>query len=122
MRQQAKKVDLLSTHTQRSQTSSEQELRTYEPMKKDKNVDVSVAGEHQKDSSTSLKSRRKTKKSHKRKKVPVKQIRRTSLKDAAQAYLQLWHTDRSSWRFRKKIQYWLLKNMYSRDQVVCSLV
>ena len=120
MRRQAKKVDL-STHTRRTETySSEQESREYEPVKKDEDADVCVAGENQKDSSP-LKSQRMAKKNYK-KKVPARQIRTTSLKDAAHAYLQLWHMDRNSWRFHKKIQYWLLKNMYSKDQVICSFV
>ena len=121
MRRQAKKVGTLSTHMQSIQPSSEQELRKYELVKKKEHVDISVECENQMDSSTSLKSLRKAKKSHK-KKSAVREVRKTSPKDTAHVYLQLWHTDRSSWRFRKKIQFWLLKNMYSKDEVGCSLI
>lgn len=121
MRGQGKKADLLRACRRRTQIClSEQELRNCEPPS-EKDVDVGVADDSQKDSSTSLKSLRKAKKNHKRK-LAVGQMRKTSLKDAAHVYLQLWHTDRSSWRFRKKIQYWILKNMYSKDQVIYSLV
>ena len=122
MRKQAKKVGTLSTRMPRTQPSSEQELRKYELVKKKELVDVSMECENQVHSLTTLKSLRKAKKSHKKKSAAVREIRKTSPKDAAHAYLQLWHTDRSSWRFRKKIQFWLLKNMYSKDEVVCLLI
>ena len=40
-----------------------------------------------------------------------------SKRDAALSYLQQWHTDRTSWSFKKKQQLWLLQNVYDKSQV-----
>lgn len=32
-------------------------------------------------------------------------------------YLQLWNLDRDSWKFNKKNQIWLLRNMFNEEQV-----
>lgn len=41
-------------------------------------------------------------------------------KASAAEYLVLWDTDRSSWSFKKKTQYWLLQNMYFKEHVSTS--
>ena len=38
-------------------------------------------------------------------------------KESASEYLNLWDTDRCNWSFKKKTQYWLLQNMYDKQQV-----
>lgn len=38
-------------------------------------------------------------------------------KMAAMEYLHLWEEDRTRWSFKKKVQYWLLQNMYDKHQV-----
>ncbi len=35
----------------------------------------------------------------------------------ALGYLRQWDTDRQLWSFKKKLQYWLLNNMYDKKQV-----
>ncbi len=32
-------------------------------------------------------------------------------------YLSVWDTNRERWSFKKKVQYWLLQNMYNKDEV-----
>lgn len=36
--------------------------------------------------------------------------------ESALEYLQLWREEREKWSFKKKIQYWLLQNMYDRTK------
>mmetsp|Transcript_20475 Transcript_20475/g.23200 ORF Transcript_20475/g.23200 Transcript_20475/m.23200 type:complete len:232 (-) Transcript_20475:177-872(-) len=38
-------------------------------------------------------------------------------KETAMAFLELWYTDRKSWRFNKNHQSWLLKHMFNQDRV-----
>lgn len=35
----------------------------------------------------------------------------------AAEYLMLWDSDRDKWSFKKKTQFWLLKNMYDKKKV-----
>ena len=42
---------------------------------------------------------------------------RVVTKETAMEYLHSWDKNRSSWSFKKKMQYWLLQNMYEKDQV-----
>lgn len=121
MSKQTKRVDSLSTGTLGIRMSLlELESRKLEPVvKKDDNVDMEccASDRSQNDPLTFSNSCQKSKRSHQKRKLAVRADRKISLKDAAHAYLQLWHSDRSSWQFRKKIQFWLLKNMYAKDQV-----
>ena len=38
-------------------------------------------------------------------------------KQVAANYLIMWDTNRGEWSFKKKIQYWLLQNMYYKQKV-----
>lgn len=37
--------------------------------------------------------------------------------EAALKYLHKWSTDRESWTFKKKLQLWLIKNIYNKEKV-----
>lgn len=32
-------------------------------------------------------------------------------------YLHTWHEERDKWSFKKKLQYWLLSNLYEKEKV-----
>ncbi len=56
----------------------------------------------------------------KRKKNAKRSGEAGSTKDGGRAalqYIRQWDADRGSWAFRKKLQYWLLRNLYDKAQV-----
>ena len=44
--------------------------------------------------------------------VPEEERQRLAL-----LYLHTWYEDRENWSFKKKLQYWLLSNMYKKEKV-----
>ncbi|XP_003382775.1 PREDICTED: uncharacterized protein C7orf50 homolog [Amphimedon queenslandica] len=37
--------------------------------------------------------------------------------EIALKYLRQWSTDRDSWMFKKKLQFWLIKNIYNKEKI-----
>ncbi len=86
--------------------------------------DIKNGLESQSVAQSSSAAKKRSKRKHKKKKKSssvVKgptpaisdEIRRTNALD----YLRQWDTDRQLWSFKKKLQYWLLNNMYDKKQV-----
>ena len=42
--------------------------------------------------------------------------------ETALKYLRQWSTDREGWMFKKKLQFWLIKNIYNKEKVVPTLL
>ncbi|GFS24484.1 chromosome 7 open reading frame 50 [Elysia marginata] len=67
------------------------------------------------------KQKKKEKKNKDKQSTPVNQpeneATRTSPDDGALTYLRLWQSDRSAWKFNKRLQIRLIHNMYAREKL-----
>ena len=81
----------------------------------DSNKEMAALVKQRKSKSRSKqKHRRRKKKQFGKATSPVpEEVRRAS----ALEYLYLWEGDREAWSFKKKLQFWLLNNMYDKKQV-----
>ena len=78
-----------------------------------------IMHEHKQTKRTDAIQRKRRKRKHKRRVEDntSQSDKMAGNRDNALQYLRTWQTDLSSWSFRKKIQYWLLKNMFDKTKV-----
>lgn len=42
--------------------------------------------------------------------------------EIALKYLRQWSTEKGSWMFKKKLQFWLIKNIYNKEKVLFLMI